>query len=243
MDYMCTKLSKSLSRPYPIIPRVEWKDTHVTCCQEAHQSLPIQYIFMDHPYLTAPFLLFGCLSKFSEAHIMWYSFDVSTWAEMWGKLSLFKINRLDSNINIKQFPIFPCSQEMVLQASTREPAWHVFARLACFLGLCLPLSIFLYSLTFLLSHFCLFTASLSLSFPHPPCVSVCSRRGMGWLSGSEVNCPFWDWPRSITATQSKQNESKGWIAGAVDRLPFKLLFLPLLSHFLQLNFFSHFITF
>lgn len=179
MDYMSTKPSKSLSWLYPIIPHVEWKDTHVTCCQEAHQSLPIQYIFMDHPYLTASFLLFGWLRKFSEAHIMWLSFDVSTWSEMWGKLSLFKINRLDSNANIKQFPIFPCSQEMVWQASTRELVWHVFARLARFLGLCLPLSIFFVFLN--LS----FLSLLSLhSFPPSlspiPRVSP-SALGEGWV--------------------------------------------------------------
>lgn len=65
---------------------------------------------------------------------------------------------------------------MVLPASTREPAGHVFARLACFLGLCLPLSIFLYSLTFFFSHFCLFTASLSLFPPSTVCLRLLSER-------------------------------------------------------------------
>lgn len=140
------------------------------------------------------------------------------------------IQALTSN----NFQFFAVSEKSFGRPARGSPAWHVFARLPRFLVLCLPLSIFFCipssaqtPLTFL---FFIFTPSLSLSFPIPPSLSAL-REGWGWLSVSKVNCPCWHWPRSITATHSKQNECKGCNTGAVDGLFLPCsFFYPLFYH-------------
>lgn len=118
------------------------------------------------------------LRTFKEACIVRLAFDVSSWTEMRGKLSYFKINRLDSNG--KQFPIFLCSWEMVCQASTREPS---LARSRTSPSLSRALSPPAYffciphsaqpPLTFLFSHF----FALALSSPPSLCL-ILGRDGL-----------------------------------------------------------------
>lgn len=59
-------------------------------------------------------------------------------------------------------------------------------------------------------------------FPPSPSRLLSEREGLIICVWSK--CPFWHWPRSIMATHSKQNERKGWIAGAADKLFFQAAF-------------------
>lgn len=162
---------------YPLIRRVKLNEAHVTLPRACRYNT---YLCSIHIYED----LLLCLLQWSQYSIFCFPFDVREDKQRWDvSLSIPNLlrDRPDS-ADIKPYFLSVVKWE--------SPAQNVFVSGLLSSAMSPPAYVFVVS----------FPAQTS---PFPPSLSVPSslplsfQRGMGWLSVSVVNCPFWHRPRSI----------------------------------------------